>query len=127
MNATLSKTFAVIGPGGDASPVELTADLYERLDRDFDDFKGHRLVACYEFESDWSTWEIHPAGEEVVCLLSGEARLVLDHGDRHEEIALDEPLAFVIVPRNTWHTAKTKNGCTMLFITPGEGTENKPV
>lgn len=108
-------------------PVAVTDDLYERLDRDFGDFSGRYLVSSHVFEADWPTWEIHPAGDEVVCLLSGEARLILDHGDRHEEIALDEPLAFVVVPRNTWHTAKTKTGCTMLFITPGEGSENKDV
>ncbi|MBT8440873.1 MAG: cupin [Gammaproteobacteria bacterium] len=122
---TLKNTFAVLGPNGRAVAVDVTDDLHERLDREFDNFSGHSLVACHTFQSDWPTWEMHPAGDEVVCLLSGEARLVLDHGDRHEEIALDEPLAFAIVPRGTWHTAKTKTGCTMLFITPGEGTENK--
>ena len=50
---------------------------------------------------------------------------MLDHGDRHEEIALDKELAFAIVPRGTWHTARTKTGCRLLFITPGEGTQNQ--
>lgn len=127
MSTTLNKTFAVLNPNGDAVPVDVADDLYERLDRDFNSFAGCSLVSCHAFESDWPTWEIHPAGDEVVCLLSGEARLVLDHGDRHEEIALDEPLAFAIVPRDTWHTARTKTGCTILFITPGEGTRNKDV
>lgn len=124
MSMKLNSTFAVLGPDGAATAVAVTDDLYERLDREFDNFTGRRLVAIHSFDADWPTWEIHPAGDEIVCLLSGEARLVLDHGDRHEEIALDEPLAFVIVPRGTWHTAKTKSGCTMLFVTPGEGTEN---
>ena len=61
-------------------------------------FAGHHLVSTYSFDADWPTWEIHPAGDEIVCLLSGEARLILDHGDRHEQIALDEPLAYAIVP-----------------------------
>lgn len=127
MSTTLKTTFAVLDRNGNAVPVDVTDDLYERLDRDFDNFTGSSLVSCHTFGADWSTWEIHPAGDEIVCLLSGEARLVLDHGDRHEEVALDEPLAFAIVPRGTWHTAKTKTGCTMLFITPSEGTENKDV
>jgi len=29
--------------------------------------------------------------------------------------------------RGTWHTARTSVSTTMLFVTPGEGTENRPV
>ena len=120
----LSDTFAVTGPDGSVTPVDVTDDLHARLDRDFAGFAGRNLVAVHKFDADWPTWEMHPAGDEIVCLIDGEARLVLDHGERREEIALDEPLAFAIVPRGTWHTAKTTTGCTMLFVTPGEGTEN---
>lgn len=128
MSVTLKKAFAVLGPDGGVVPVDVAEDLHERLDREFGNFAGRYLVSCHSFDADWPTWEIHPAGDEIVCLLDGEARLVLDHGDRHhEEIALDEPLAFAIVPRDTWHTAQTKTGCTLLFITPGEGTQNKDV
>ncbi|MFW2404827.1 MAG: cupin domain-containing protein [Gammaproteobacteria bacterium] len=127
MPKTLKNTFAVLNPNGGAVPIEVSDDLYERLDREFDSFTDRHLVSCHSFDADWPTWEIHPAGEELVCVLSGEARLVVDHGERLEEIALDEPLAFAIVPRNTWHTAKVKAPCTMLFITPGAGTENKDV
>ena len=108
-------------------PVEVSDDLYERLERDFDGFTDRRLVSCCSFDADWPTWKIHPAGDEIVCVLSGEARLVLDYGERLEEIALDEPFAFAIVPRNTWHTARIESPCTMLLITPGEGTEKKVV
>ncbi len=128
MPTTLKNTFAVLQPDGGAIPVEVAEDLDARLDRDFGDFAGRALVSCYSFDSDWPTWEIHPAGDALVCLLSGEARLVLDHGDRHhEEIALDEPLAFAIVPRDTWHTAKTKAGCTLLFITRRERAASRDV
>lgn len=34
--------------------------------------------------------------------------------------------AYRAIPRDTWHTAKT-TGCRMLFITPGQGTENRPL
>ncbi len=32
---------------------------------------------------------------------------------------------FVVVPKNTWHTAKVHAPTMMLFVTPGEGTENR--
>jgi hypothetical protein len=33
----------------------------------------------------------------------------------------------VLVPPNTWHTGKVRRSAKMLFVTPGEGTENRPV
>lgn len=127
MSTTLKNTFAVLGPDGGITPIEATDELDERLARDFGGFAGRSLVSCRSFDVDWPAWERHPAGDKIVCLLSGEARLVIDHGNRHEEIALDEPLAFAIVPRGTWHTARTHTGCTLLFVSRGEGTENRNV
>jgi hypothetical protein len=31
------------------------------------------------------------------------------------------------VPRGTWHTTKVHAPSSMLFITPGEGTQNRPL
>ena len=46
--------------------------------------------------------------------------------DRRETVAeLTAPGHYVLVPRGTWHTARTNGQCTMLFITPGEGTEHR--
>ena len=123
----LKNTFLVLDENTGAMPVPVTPTLYEDLDRDYDGFAGKRLVACYTFSEDWPTWEIHPAGEELVCLLAGETTLVLEQPDGEQEIHLSEPGSYVIVPTNTWHTARTSTQCTMLFITPGEGTENRPV
>jgi quercetin dioxygenase-like cupin family protein len=38
---------------------------------------------------------------------------------------LSRPGAFVVVPRGAWHTARIAEATTMLFVTPGEGTENR--
>ncbi len=119
----LKSTFAVLGPALGVTPVPVTPTVYEELDRRFNDFKGHVLVSIFECDKDWPTWERHPAGDEIVCLLSGRATFVLEDGKR---IDLSEPGGFVIVPKNTWHTAKTTVPTKMLFVTPGEGTENKP-
>ena len=42
-------------------------------------------------------------------------------------IELHDAGAFTIVPKGTWHTAKTTVPTKMLFITPGAGTEHKPI
>ena len=34
--------------------------------------------------------------------------------------------SYIIVPKGIWHTAKTTIKSKILFITPGEGTLNKP-
>ncbi len=123
----LTSTFVVLGPHHEAIPVAVTPSIYEELDKRFDNFKDRLLVSSFSFDSDWSSWEVHPAGDEIVCLLSGNATLVLDRDGAEETIHLREPGSFVIVPKGTWHTARTSVATRMLFVTPGEGTQNKSI
>jgi len=121
----LDSTFAVLGPDLRVTPVPVTPGVYEELDARFDGFKSHVLVSLFAFDADWPTWEIHPAGDEIVVLLSGRATLHLKTVEGERQAALSEPGSYVVVPRNTWHTAKIAEQTRMLFITPGEGTENR--
>ena len=121
----LDSTFVVLQPDQSAVPVPVTPQIYEELDRRFDGFKGRLLLSCYRFASDWETWEMHPAGDEIVCLVSG--RVEFEFEGRGVVAELEEPGSFVVVPRGTWHTARTRVPTTMLFITPGEGTQHKGV
>jgi len=123
----LASTFVVVEPHHAAIPIAVTPTIFEELDRRFDNFKGRLLVSSFSSESDWPTWEIHPAGDEIVCLLSGDVTMVLDRNGAEEIVHLRDSGSFVIVPKGTWHTARTSVATRMLFITPGEGTENKPV
>lgn len=126
MALDLQSTFVVLKPDQAAALVEVTPSVYEELDRNFDGFRGHTLVSIYSFERDWPTWEMHPAGDEVVCLLSGEADMVLELGGGQSVTRLRQPGAYVLVPKGTWHTARTQVPTRMLFVTPGEGTQNRP-
>lgn len=84
------------------------------------------LVSCLDYSGDWGSWEVHPNGDEVVILLSGEARFVLDLGEgRHPETLLSKSGDFVFVPQNTWHTARISTPSRLLFITAGEGTRGR--
>ena len=51
--------------------------------------------------------------------------MILDRNGAEDRIHLSERGSYVIVPKSTWHTARTTKPTVMLFVTPGEGTENK--
>ena len=120
----LASTFMVIGPDLACTPAPVTPTFYEDLDRNFDGFKSCLLVAEYAFAEDWPTWEIHPHGDELLYLLAGECIIHL-RVDGVEEIIQFTGIGSILkVPKGTWHTAKVHTPCRILFITPGEGTEN---
>ena len=83
----LDSTFVVLQPDHSAVPIAVTPTLYEELDRRFEGLKGRLVVSCYRFDADWETWEMHPAGDEIVCLLSGRAAFEFE--GRHVEHSAD--------------------------------------
>ena len=115
---------AVLDPGSRLHLLPVTEDFYESLGV-FGDFMGHTLVQQFEFAEPWPTWEVHPEGDELVFLLTGDTDLVLA-GDQGEETVLrvSEPGQYVVVPKGTWHTARPHAPTTLLFVTPGAGTLN---
>jgi mannose-6-phosphate isomerase-like protein (cupin superfamily) len=127
MKFNLSSTFVVLQPDQSTELVDVTPTVFEELDRRFDGFKGRVLISTFSFDSDWSGWEVHPAGDEVVCLLSGDVKMVLDRGGVEEVIHLQDPGSYVVVPKGIWHTARTTVPTRMLFVTPGEGTQQRPI
>ena len=120
----LGEHFVVLDRDFSAETIEVTDTLYAELDEKYDGFSGRVLVSRYSFASDWPTWEVHPAGDEFVYLLEGEADMILALPGGDETVRVREPGDFVIVPRGVWHTAKTNTATTMLFVTPGQGTIN---
>ena len=120
----LRSTFLVLDAHQACTPVPVTPSLYADLDAEFGGFKGCALVAEYGFSADWDTWEMHPAGDEVLYLLEGRATLVLREGEAERSLTFDQPGSCVVIPRGVWHTARVSEPCRMVFITPGEGTRN---
>lgn len=86
-----------------------------------------RLMSAFSFSGAWSMWERHPAGEELVMLLSGAVTVVLDQDGAEAVIELSKPGAYALVPKNVWHTARSTGPATLLFLTPGAGTQHHPV
>ena len=121
----LADVFVVLTPDKAAETVKNTPTMFEELDSTYGDFKHHELIALFEFQEDWPSWEIHPNGDEVVVLLSGSATFVVKLDDDKREVRLSRPGDSVIVPRGAWHTARIDVPTKLLFITPGEGTLNE--
>nr|WP_315477148.1 cupin domain-containing protein [uncultured Undibacterium sp.] len=120
----LASDFIVFDLKQKAIQIPVTPGIYEELDEKFGQFKGCLLVSEYTFSSDWSSWEMHPNGDETLYLVSGYATLLLYSEGNETQIEFNTPGSFVIIPKGVWHTALVKTSCTILFITPGEGTIN---
>ena len=121
----LQSTFVVSAPDLGAEAIDVTDTIWSDLDARYGDFKGHVLISSFAFDDAWPTWEMHPAGDETVCLLDGDVEMILALSDGDQTVRLSEPGDFVIVPKGVWHTATPRRRTTMLFVTPGEGTENR--
>ena len=121
----LAEVFAVLKPDLSVDTVPVTPSIYAELDSRFNRFRHHVLISEHEFSESWSTWEQHPAGDEIVVLLSGRAEMVLRQTEGDICAELTQPGSFVVVPAGTWHTARTSVSTRMLFVTPGEGTVNR--
>jgi len=122
------ETFVWLAADGSARPLEVTESFWPDLmaGRLVPSEPAGRLVSFYRFDADWDAWERHPAGEELVCLVSGALDLLLETPDGTRVVALREPGAFALVPRNTWHSARVPEPCQALFVTAGAGTEHRP-
>ena len=119
--------FPFIADEGRVTPLEVSDTFWADIGSGaFGELGTGVLVSTFAFERDWDSWEVHPAGDEVVCLLEGDVELVLDLPDGEKVVALREPGAFVIVPRGTWHTARTRTPSRALFLTRGDDTDHRP-
>jgi mannose-6-phosphate isomerase-like protein (cupin superfamily) len=126
----LSQTFIHLGLGVTATPMPDFAWTAEFMDNYASstaaDGDEGRLVCIVDQGATWDTWERHPAGEEVVVLLSGRVDVVQDLDGVEKVIALG-PGQAMVNPPNVWHTARVHEAGRALFITPGRGTEHRPV
>ena len=122
---SLSSTYVVLEDNGNAIPIAVSDRFFEDLESKFGDFKGKKLISHFTFNKDWETWEMHPAGEEFVCLLSGQVDLILEQDGVENTVQLSTSGSYVLVPGGTWHTARVHTPSSMLFITSSEGTQNR--
>jgi mannose-6-phosphate isomerase-like protein (cupin superfamily) len=122
----LSSTFLRLRNDASVEPLPVDAQFWQRIASGaLGTFQNEFLVTMTEYQADWPHWEMHPNGDEIVCLLSGAARFILEIKNAEQEIDLARSGSFVLVPKGTWHTARIAQASQFLFITAGEGTQHR--
>jgi mannose-6-phosphate isomerase-like protein (cupin superfamily) len=120
----LATTYVQLDDGPQAFAVEVDDEFWQTIDRR-SELQGGRMVGRFHNAQDWDIWEMHPAGDEVVCLLSGAIDVVLDEPEGERVVALETGRT-CIVPRGVWHRAIVREPGDTLHITRGEGTQHRP-
>jgi mannose-6-phosphate isomerase-like protein (cupin superfamily) len=116
-----------LGARAVAEPKFTGFEWYEQYgERHADDLEEGRLVSLFRFEESWNSWEMHPQGEEVVCVVAGHMTLHQELPDGSSHSYELGPGDYAINPRGAWHTADASEPVVALFITPGAGTTNRP-
>jgi len=122
----LTTCFVHLGLGGTVVPVpefDWTPDALARHEARFDtDGDDGRLVTVLPQAQTWDSWERHPAGDELVVVLSGHLELVQQMDGDTRRLSLTAGQA-AINPRGVWHTAVVHEPGHALFVTAGRGTE----
>ncbi len=122
----LASTFLRLRADATAEPLRADERFYPHLIAgELGSFHNEYLVSTHDFDADWSTWEMHPNGDEIVCLLSGRMTVVMQRDEGTQSFTLCKPGDFAIVPAAARHTAKVSMASQVLFITPGEGTQHR--
>jgi mannose-6-phosphate isomerase-like protein (cupin superfamily) len=122
---TLDSRYVNLRPDDSATTLKIGPRFWANVKKRTDLNSG-RLVGTTPQKKDWPIWERHPAGDEILILLSGELEMVLETRTGPRKTRLKAGQTFV-VPRNTWHRALVKKPGKLMFITPGAGTEHRPV
>ena len=124
----LAEQFIHLGLGATAVPqppftgMEWYAGYGARHDGDGAD---GRLVSLHDFSESWDSWEMHPAGEEVVLCLEGTMTLHQEHADGSTDTVTIAAGEYAVNPPGTWHTADVTGSATAVFITAGLRTEHR--
>ena len=125
----LADSFIHLGLGATAVPQPPFDGLewYEAYgERHSADGREGRLVSAHCFTQSWSSWEMHPLGEEVVICTAGEMILVQEFPDGQCETVTLRPGEYAINPPGVWQIADIADEATAIFITAGEGTQHRP-
>lgn len=122
---SLNATYVHLRPDESALAIEGGEEFWAGIE-DRRDLDRGRLMGASRQAADWDHWERHPAGEEILTLLSGELEIVLETSVGEQRVVLG-PGQTMVIPAGSWHRGIVRQPGDLLFITPGAGTEHRPV
>jgi oxalate decarboxylase/phosphoglucose isomerase-like protein (cupin superfamily) len=120
-------TYTFLHEGAAVTPLEITPDFWANIQNRTDLHNGRMISVFQQSVGAWPHWEMHPAGEEVIYLLSGALTLTLEYPDGERRSVEMQPRNGIIIPRGTWHWAEVHEAGDLLVITYGAGTQTRPV
>lgn len=123
-------TYFMLEPGGGVSSTPGGEEFWSRVMQEPQTEASSpsgdtRLICGADYSETWKHWEMHPAGDEIVYVLSGVVDVVLELPEGKKTVQLTER-TLVVVPKGVWHTAIVHKPGYALHITPGEGTQLRP-
>src|SRR6478735_2713239 len=85
-----------------------------------------RLVALYRFEEPWTSWEMHPAGDEVVCCIQGHMTLHQELPDGSAESIDLGPGDYAVNPPCPGHRGARKDPLVPFLTPAGRNPPHRP-
>ena len=116
----LSHTYLHLERGPGLRVLDVDENFWATIDERTDLDDG-RLVMATQVTADWTSWEMHPDGDEVILVAEGVVRV---HTDPGEPVVVQAP-ELVVMPRGTWHTIDVIEPARVVTITWGAGTQHR--
>jgi len=129
----LNETCALLQDGGAAPLIVTDASFWRDLMSEKPTSPGAALVAAgsgwlvgvYSIAEDAGAWEMHPSGDELLVMLTGEMGVVLQGAEGEVTVTLAAGHA-CLVPRGTWHRQVVGRPGEYLGATYGKETQHRP-
>jgi mannose-6-phosphate isomerase-like protein (cupin superfamily) len=117
----LDQTYLLIDDGPRVTRVEGGPAFWAGIETR-DDLADKRLMLVSHQDGAGLHWEMHPAGDEILFLVSGALDVVMEIDGGERQIPLQAG-ATAIVPAGIWHTLDVHVAGDLLSITRGAGTQ----
>lgn len=85
------------------------------------------LVTQYDVDGVPDHEEMHPEGDELHYLVSGDLDFVLVDGTGTEQVITMRPGTMANVPRGVWHRIEARTPSRGVAFTAGRGTRHRPI
>lgn len=119
----LAKTYVQLTPDLGVKKLPVDPDFWKEIKNRKELHEG-QIITFFRFKEPWAKWEMHPAGDEIVFLMSGALDLLLEMDGGVKKVTL-EPGEYAVIPRGVWHTGDVQEPSDVVHLTPGAGTEHR--